>query len=116
MGQIYAVDFDGTLCENKYPDIGKPNTVLIRFLKKRQKHGDILILWTCRCDEKLKEAVAWCKENGLEFDFINENAKFIIERFGHDCRKIYADYYIDDKAAVKRKLHVPYIPAADVVG
>lgn len=24
--QIIAVDFDGTLCENKWPEIGEPNT------------------------------------------------------------------------------------------
>ena len=27
--QIIAVDFDGTLCENKWPEIGEPNTNLI---------------------------------------------------------------------------------------
>ena len=26
---IYAIDFDGTLCTNAWPDIGKPRTVLI---------------------------------------------------------------------------------------
>ena len=31
---IIAVDFDGTLCTNKYPDIGEPNKNLIAYLKK----------------------------------------------------------------------------------
>lgn len=43
---IIAVDFDGTLCTNKYPDIGEPNKNLIAYLKKRQSNGDKLILWT----------------------------------------------------------------------
>ena len=30
--QIIAVDFDGTLCENKWPEIGEPNTELISYL------------------------------------------------------------------------------------
>ena len=29
---IIAVDFDGTLCENDYPRIGRPNTKLINHL------------------------------------------------------------------------------------
>ena len=47
--KIIAVDFDGTLCENRYPEIGKPNEKVINYLIKRQKEGDKLILWTCRC-------------------------------------------------------------------
>lgn len=34
---IIAVDFDGTLCENKWPEIGMPNEELIEYLKKRQR-------------------------------------------------------------------------------
>lgn len=30
--KIIAVDFDGTLCENKYPEIGEPVTVINIFL------------------------------------------------------------------------------------
>ena len=33
---IIAVDFDGTLCENKWPEIGMPNEERIEYLKKRQ--------------------------------------------------------------------------------
>ena len=29
MKRVIAVDFDGTLCENKYPKIGEPNRELI---------------------------------------------------------------------------------------
>ena len=47
--KVVAVDFDGTLFENKWPEIGEPNTALIEYLKKRQEQGDKLILWTCRC-------------------------------------------------------------------
>lgn len=34
----------------------------------------------------------------LEFDAVNENLPEIIERYGSDGRKIYADVYIDDKS------------------
>lgn len=58
---IIAVDFDGTLCENKWPEIGMPNEELIEYLKKRQANGEKLILWTSRNEEQTKDAVEWCK-------------------------------------------------------
>lgn len=33
---IYAVDFDGTLCESKWPGIGAPNKKLIQHLVQRR--------------------------------------------------------------------------------
>lgn len=105
---IYAVDFDGTLCESVFPGIGAPNMSLINHLIKRRKQGNKLILWTCRCEERLKEAIEWCKSYGLEFDYVNENVPEMIEWHGNDCRKIFADVYIDDKAVNKPKYNVPY--------
>lgn len=36
---IYAVDFDGTLCESKWPGIGAPNKKLIQHLIQRRTEG-----------------------------------------------------------------------------
>ena len=95
---IIAVDFDGTLCENKYPDIGEPNTALIQYLIYHQQCGDKIILWTCRKNKPLDNAVQWCKEQGLEFDEVNNNLLEIVNAWGEDTRKICADIYIDDRA------------------
>lgn len=95
---IIAVDFDGTLCENQWPEIGLPNTKLIKELIYRRKQGDKLILWTNRVDDKLENAVNWCKEQGLEFDAINDNLPEIVESFGSNSRKVFANIYIDDRA------------------
>lgn len=94
--KIIAVDFDGTLCVNKYPEIGDPNKELIAYLKKRQANGEKLILWTSRVDDRLDEAVKWCAEHGLLFDAVNDNLPEIVESFGSNCRKIFANEYIDD--------------------
>lgn len=51
MSKAYAVDFDGTLCENRWPEIGKPNQELIGYLVGRRQQGDKVILWTCRSGE-----------------------------------------------------------------
>ena len=96
--KIIAVDFDGTLCENRYPEIGEPNEELIKYLIKRQADGDKLILWTCRCGDILEQAVNWCHDHGLVFDAVNDNLPSSIEwANGCNSRKIYADKYIDDK-------------------
>lgn len=95
--KIIAVDFDGTLCENNWPEIGAPNEELIWHLRKRQAEGDQLILWTCRVDDMLRKAVEWCYDQGLIFNAVNENLSEIIENFGSDTRKIFANEYIDDR-------------------
>ena len=95
---IIAVDFDGTLCESKYPEIGSPNMSLIRVLIQKREAGDKIILWTCRAGEYLDNAVKWCRDFGLTFDTVNENLPEILELWGNDSRKITADIYIDDRA------------------
>lgn len=99
LGLIIAVDFDGTLCEQAWPEIGAPKWRVINTLKAEQRrNGARLILWTNRCGDLLQEAVDWCEARGLHFDAINENLPEIIERYGSESRKISADVYIDDKA------------------
>lgn len=105
--EIIAVDFDGTLCENQWPEIGAANEKLIARLKNlKEKEGVRLILWTNRVDDKLEAAVNWCKEQGLEFDAVNDNLPEIIEEFGSNCRKIFANRYIDDRA--DRSFDLPF--------
>ncbi len=96
--KIYAVDFDRTLnLAETYPQLGEPNRELITFLKERQQAGDKIILWTCREGDLLKSAVKYCRNYGLEFDAVNDNLKENIEQFNNNCRKVFADYYIDDR-------------------
>lgn len=95
---IIAVDFDGTLCKEKWPDIGDPNMALIEWLISRQTMGDKLILWTCRVGDMLDHAVMWSLKHGLKFDAVNANLPENIEKYGNDCRKVFADIYLDDKA------------------
>lgn len=95
---IIAVDFDGVLCEDQWPQIGPEKKDNIELAKYRKQAGAALILWTCRCGEKLDEAVAWCRERGLEFDAVNENLPERVAFYGSESRKISADEYWDDKA------------------
>lgn len=95
--KVIAVDFDGTIVENAYPEIGKPNYQLVNILIHLQKLGHTIILYTCRDGELLQDAVNTCRHLGLVPDYVNENAPALIEQYGADCRKISADIYIDDR-------------------
>ncbi len=102
--RIIAVDFDGTLCENKYPDIGAPIPTVIEFVKRQKADDNIIILWTCRAGQQLADAVTWCKNQGLIFDYINENVKENVAMYGGDTRKVFADVYIDDKTLLPQQI------------
>jgi len=96
---ILAVDFDGVIIPaGCWPGVGEPNTALIEWLKDLRAAGNELILFSSRVGDALEAAVSFCAERGLEFDAVNENLPRVIEYFGTDCRKVHADYYIDDKA------------------
>ena len=100
-----AVDFDGTLCEYSFPEIGEPKPLIVEFIKQHADRGTKIILHTCRENGTrralLDEAVAWCTAQGIPLYAVNENpentypAQYGVERAG---RKVFADLYIDDKA------------------
>lgn len=102
--KIIAVDFDGTLCENIWPEIGAPNHEVIKYLTEHKRNGAKIILWTCRVGDALTKAVDWCGRYSLYFDAINANLPHMIEYFGSDCRKVFANEYIDDKSNTVFKL------------
>ena len=91
---IIAVDFDGTIVEDAYPDIGKPKMFAFESMKELQKRGHDLILWTVRKGKYLDEAVAFCQKNGIEFYAVNKS--YPNEEEG-SSRKIQADIFIDDR-------------------
>ena len=51
---LIAVDFDGTIVEDKYPGVGKAKPFAIETLKMLQNDGHRLILWTYRHGSKLQ--------------------------------------------------------------
>lgn len=94
-----AVDFDNTLAVTRYPAIIAPIGTVVDYIRDaKENHNAIIILWTCREGKELEEAVAWCKENNIPIDYVNENVPARVEKWGNDCRKVSADIYIDDKA------------------
>ena len=103
---LLAVDYDGTLFEGSWPNQGKPIQDIIDKVKKFKELGAEVVLWTCREGISLKEALERCKEEGLEFDAVNDNAPSQLEYMAEKAaqgeifatRKIFADFYLDDRA------------------
>lgn len=95
---IYAVDFDGTLAVTRFPEIVEPKRKVVAAVKMLKANGHKVILWTSRAGRDLEAAVEWCHGQGLEFDAVNEPLPEQVARWGNDTRKVYADFYIDDKA------------------
>lgn len=92
---IIAIDFDGTIVEQKYPRVGREIPFATSTLKMLQEKGHQLILWTYRSGKELNDAVEFCNSKGLGFYAINKNyPEEIFE--GNISRKIKADMYIDD--------------------
>jgi hydroxymethylpyrimidine pyrophosphatase-like HAD family hydrolase len=95
-GKIIAVDFDGTIVEHAYPEIGKEMLFAIDTLKELRKRGHRLILWSYRHGKYLEDAVEYCRQRGLEFYAVNKNHPDEVWD-ENTPRKIIADIYIDDR-------------------
>lgn len=95
---LIAVDFDGTIVEQKYPAIGAEIPFAIETLKKLAAQRHKLILWSVREGKLLDEAVEFCRQRGLEFYAVNRD--YPEEEKGqnnHYSRKLKVDLFIDDR-------------------
>lgn len=94
-----CVDFDGTIVDHRYPDIGEPVPGAIRWLKRLRKCGGRLILFTMRSDEPgqmlLSDAVDYLRREGVELYGINRNPD---QDTWTTSPKAYGELYIDDAA------------------
>ena len=104
MSKIFAVDYDGCLMLYKQIMLSEINAPLVAKLVKAQKMGHKIILWTCRENQKLQDAVDVCKRAGLEFDAVNQNVDQDIEA----DHKVRADLYIDDLGMHQDKFILDY--------
>ncbi|MBQ2121007.1 MAG: hypothetical protein II199_00770 [Bacteroidaceae bacterium] len=93
-----AVDFDGTIVEDRYPQIGKERPFAVATLKQLMNDGHHLILWTVRKGERLDEAVKWCEDRGVRFFAVNKDFDDDELDQLHHSRKIKADLFIDDRS------------------
>ena len=93
-----AVDFDGTIVEHRYPEIGKELPFATQTLKMLIEDRHKLILWSVREGKLPEDAVEWCRKRGVEFYAVNKD--FPEEDLSKNqtfSRKLKADVWIDDR-------------------
>ena len=96
--RIIGVDFDGTLSKTvNYPELGEPIQEVIDYIKQAQTDGAYVVLITMREGIFLEMALNWCKEQGLEFDAVNDNLPHMKDYFENNPRKIFVTEYLDDR-------------------
>jgi hypothetical protein len=92
---IVAVDFDGTVVEHRFPDVGPDVTDSVHALRYLVSQGHKIILWTMRSGVYLEAAVKWYADRGIPLYGINANPG---QRTWTDSPKAYANVYVDDAA------------------
>lgn len=102
---IVAVDFDGTIVKDAFPNIGEINAGTVNYLYYLREQGAKLILWTCRSGELLEQAIEMCSKIGLHFEAINDNLPEIVAKYGNNSRKIFADIYLDDRGFIPKEVY-----------
>lgn len=115
--EFVAVDFDGTLCVDAFPEIGAPRSKVIAYVKGLAERGSKIILYTCRENGHqplLDNAVAFCEAQGIPLYAVNENpGNAWPAKLGQNpdkLRKVYASLYIDDKAITPDEIEATSAP------
>lgn len=93
---ILAIDFDGTIVDEDYPNIGKLKPNVVNIINKLYDLGDYIIIWTNRKDADLKSALEFLDKVGIKYHIANDNIKDVKLNF-IPYPKIYADIFIDDR-------------------
>lgn len=93
---IIAIDFDGTIVADKYPEIGELMPGASAVIKLLKTKGHYIIINTCRTGDHLAAALNFLHENGISYNRVNDNHPDLTRQFGV-TRKVFADVYIDDR-------------------
>ena len=95
-----CVDFDGTIVDHCYPNIGEPVPGALHWLIILQSYGVKIILYTMRSDgpkggHSLRDAVQYLESNGIKLFGVNRNPD---QDEWTSSPKAYGTVYVDDAA------------------
>jgi len=99
---IIGLDFDGTIVEHAYPEIGPSVPGALEIIDKWQNAGHKLILFTMRSKDTLEQAVDYLTKNGIKLFGVNVNPT---QHSWTSSPKAYCQLYVDDAS-----LGCPLIP------
>ena len=94
-----TVDFDNTCVLEDFPLVGADIPYAVETLKRLVSNGVKLILWTCRQNEQLNDAVEWFIHNDIQLFGVNEDPHIdetLAALYGIP-RKIIGHFNIDDR-------------------
>tara|TARA_R110000796_G_scaffold59371_1_gene136801 strand:+ start:7933 stop:8304 length:372 start_codon:yes stop_codon:yes gene_type:complete len=94
---VLAIDFDGTIAELSFPQVGALRKGAAKHIRKLHDDGHYIIINTCRSGKFEGMAHDFMQDHGIPYHYMNSNLPELIVEYGQDCRKISADIYIDDK-------------------
>lgn len=92
---IIAVDFDGTVVDHRFPEVGPDVPGAVNCLQEMTANGHKIILWTMRSGIYLAHAVEWYYERKIPLYGVNENPD---QNTWTTSPKAYAQCYVDDAA------------------
>lgn len=93
---IIIIDFDGTIFENHWPNVGPMIPEAGKYIRKIKEDGHIILIDTCRCGRWEGMAVDALETALIPFDYVNCNHPMVLQHFGADSRKLSGDVRIDD--------------------
>jgi len=95
---IIAIDFDGTIVDDQFPEIGKLIPGAKENINKLYSEGYEIIIWSCRNGINKAKAIEWLVKNGIKFHRFNESSYHNLKEHDFkDTRKVFANMYIDDR-------------------
>ena len=92
--KVIAIDFDGTIVDDKFPDFGDVKEGAKEVINELLEVGHEVIIWSCQDAEEIEHVLY---RLGINYTAINENTESMMQRWGNNPRKIGADNFIDDK-------------------
>jgi len=98
---IVAVDFDDTVFD--YHQKGRTYEYVIDLLRRCQKHGFWVVLFTACSPDKAESQKAYLTMRGIEVHSVNQNP--IDLPFGNDG-KIYFNILLDDRAGLGQAVEI----------
>ena len=99
-----AIDFDGTVVDHRFPEIGPDAPFAVDTLQKLVKGHHALILFTMRSGSFLTDAVEWFKRREIPLWGVQYNPN---QTGWTSSNKCFAEMYIDDSAFGCPLIHPP---------
>lgn len=106
MRKFVGIDFDGTIVDDEFPEVGKTKRGALRTIKRIMNSGNYVVIWTCRDYGIIQEFIEKNFHPKYQFNlYVNENPPKLRGKWGNDPRKLGVDLFIDDKNIFTKEIN-----------